>query len=232
MSLAPLCAPFTLASQCEVCRGWNGSRLCADCVARFAAPRMRCIGCALPVPAGVQRCGECLREPPPFEHVVCAADYGFPWDRLVSAFKFEGQVELADALAERLAAAVRLEARPLPQWVLPVPLAPRRLAERGYNQAWELARRLARRLAVPARHDLLARPLETAHQAELPRAERLKNLRAAFAAEAHSRALLAGASVALVDDVLTSGATAREATRTLLAAGAARVQVWVLARTP
>ncbi len=223
---------FALASQCEVCRGWNGERLCADCVARFAAPRHRCTCCALPLPAAVQRCGECLREAPPFEHTVCVADYGFPWDRLVSTFKFEGGAELADPLAERLATAVRQAGRPLPQWVLPVPLAPRRLAERGYNQAWELARRTARRLALPARPDLLARPRETAHQADLPRAERMQNLRAAFAAEPRARTLLAGARVALVDDVLTTGATAREATRTLLAAGAAAVQVWVLARTP
>ena len=81
--------------------------------------------------------------PPPFEHTVCAADYAFPWDALIAAFKFHGRVELAAALAERLLAAVRASAAPPPQLVVPVPLAPARLAERGYNQAWELARRLA-----------------------------------------------------------------------------------------
>ncbi len=230
--MAALRSRFALPSQCEVCRAWNTHRLCGDCVTRFAALRPRCACCALPLPAGVERCGECLREPPPFEHAVCAADYAFPWDRLVGAFKFDGQVDLAAPLADRIAAAVRRAGRPLPQWVLPVPLAPRRLAERGYNQAWELARRVARTLGVPASADLLARPLEGAHQADQPRAERIKNLRAAFAAEPRARSLLAGRHVALVDDVLTTGATAREATRALQAAGAARVEVWVLARTP
>lgn len=233
MSAAALRSRFALPSQCEVCRAWNRQRLCADCIARFAAPRPRCVRCALPLPAAdAGRCGECLRQPPPFGHAVCAADYAFPWDRLVGAFKFDGQVDLAAPLAARIAAAVRHAGRPLPHWVLPVPLAPRRLAERGYNQAWELARRVARELALPARADLLARPLEGAHQAGLARAERMRNLRAAFAAEPRARGLLAGRHVALVDDVLTTGATAREATRALLAAGAAGVEVWVLARTP
>ncbi|MFO1273840.1 MAG: ComF family protein [Rubrivivax sp.] len=232
MSAATLLSRFALPSQCEVCRAWNGHRLCDDCVSRFGAPRPRCVACALPVPAGVERCGECLRDPPPFEHTVCAADYGFPWDRLVSAFKFDAQVDLAGPLAGRLAAAVRAAGRPLPDLVLPVPLAPRRLAERGYNQAWELARRVARDLGLPAQADALARPLETAHQADLPRAERMRNLRAAFVVEPRARGRLAARRVALVDDVLTTGATAREATRALLAAGAAAVQVWVLARTP
>ncbi|MDE2453346.1 MAG: ComF family protein, partial [Burkholderiales bacterium] len=101
----------------------------------------------------------------------------------------------------------------------------------GYNQAWELARRLARLCGCAARADLLLRPVETRHQAELARAERVANLRAAFCVEPHRRALLARRRIALVDDVLTTGATASEAARTLLAAGAAAVDVWVIART-
>lgn len=219
-----------LPGQCEVCRRWGCARLCADCSGRYATPRPRCRHCALPLPAGVDVCGECLRAAPPFERTVCVADYAFPWDHLITAFKFRGQVELAAPLARLLAAAAR-EA-PLPQWVLPVPLAPRRLAERGYNQAWELARRAARALGADARADVLRRPLETAHQADLPRAERMKNLRAAFVVDAARRQALQGRRIALVDDVFTTGATAREAASALRAAGAAAVDVWVLARTP
>jgi len=220
-----------MPSQCEVCRRWGRERLCADCLARFAAPRPRCARCALPLGGGTSVCGECLREPPPFEHTVCAADYGFPWDRLVAGFKFHGAVELAAPLARCIADAAAATA-PQPALLLPVPLAPRRLAERGYNQAWELARRVARRRGLAAHADVLLRPVETAHQVDLPRAQRLANLRAAFVVEPRLRSELHGRRVALVDDVLTTGATAREAARALLQAGAAAVDVWVFARTP
>jgi ComF family protein len=176
-------------------------------------------------------CGACLREPPPFEHTVCAVDYAFPWDHLIARFKFHGAIELARPLALQLLRAVRRQA-PAPQCVLPVPLAPLRLAQRGYNQAWELARRVASAQGLPARADVLLRPLETAHQAALPRPERQRNLRAAFMVNPQHRPLLQGLRVALVDDVMTTGATARESAAALLRAGAAAVDVWVLARTP
>ena len=113
-----------------------------------------------------------------------------------------------------------------------MPLAPQRLAQRGYNQAWELARRVAAALHLPARPDWLQRPLDTAPQAGLARAARQVNLRNAFMVEPRHRASLAGRRMALVDDVMTTGATLREAAATLLRSGAGAVDVWVLARTP
>ncbi len=177
-------------------------------------------------------CGECLRHPPPFEHTVCVADYGFPWDHLITDFKFNGRTELAAPLAGFLINAVRVQAVPLPQWVLPVPLSAARLVERGYNQAWELARRVAAGLELPADATLLQRPVDSAHQATLDRSARQRNLRTAFMVDPRRRALLLGQRVALLDDVMTTGATAREATAVLLRAGAAAVDIWVLARTP
>jgi len=115
--------------------------------------------------------------------------------------------------------------------VLPVPLSDQRLAERGYNQAWELARRLAAHRALPARAQVLQRALHTRQQAELDRAERQRNVRGAFLVPHAQRGLVNGRRLALVDDVMTTGATLREAATTLLRAGAADVQVWVLART-
>jgi ComF family protein len=218
-----------LSSQCEVCRRWSGQRLCGDCAGRHAAAVPRCTRCALRLPAAAL-CGECLRDPPPFSRTTCVADYGFPWDRLIADFKFQGRAELAPALAALMGDAIADTERHT--LVLPVPLARQRLAERGYNQAWELARRVARRHRLEARHDLLIRALEGLHQAELTRAERLANLRAAFVVEPRLRNQLQGRPVALVDDVLTTGATAREAARVLLQAGAATVEVWVFARTP
>jgi len=164
---------------------------------------------------------------------VTAADYQFPWDRLIIDFKFHGAVELATPLAARMTSAVRAAdaAREI-DLVLPVPLAPARLAERGFNQAWELARRLARSLGLPGDATLLERPADTAHQADLPRERRAVNLRGAFMVDPRRRDRVRGRRIALVDDVLTTGATAREATAALLRAGAASVQAWTLARTP
>ncbi len=221
-----------LSSQCEVCRQWAASALCADCVARFAAMVPRCARCGLRLGLAAPACGACLREPPPFEHTVCAADYGFPWDALIAAFKFQGRAELAAPLAERLRVAVVAADVPLPRWLVPVPLAPARLAERGYNQAWELARRLGRALDVAADAALLWRPADQAHQADLNRAERQRNLRSAFMTDPRRRGDLQGSRVVLVDDVMTTGATAREAAAALLRGGAAAVDVWVVARTP
>jgi ComF family protein len=219
------------ASQCEVCRRFGSARLCADCLARHAPSRWRCTRCALPVPAGQAACGECLRDPPAWDRAISALDYGFPWDHLIAQFKFHARTDLAGPLAQGLAAAV-LEAQASPvDIVAPVPLGSRRLAERGFNQAWEIARRLAPQLGLRGDPTLLIRPVETAHQADLPRAERERNLRGAFIVHPERHGDVRGRVVAVVDDVLTTGATAREATLALRRAGAAAVQVWTVART-
>ena len=218
---------------CEVCGQWGGQGLCGDCQARFVDSQpARCPRCALPG-AGGRVCGACLRQPPVFAGCVAAVGYAFPWDRLVARLKFQAQPELASLLADVLLPAVAQASAWLPpaQIVLPVPLSPARLAERGYNQAWELARRLARRQGLPARADLLLRLRDTPHQVGLTRHQRERNLRDAMWVDGRA-GQLAGRHVALVDDVLTTGGTAAAATLALRAAGAASVQLWVLARTP
>jgi ComF family protein len=218
--------------QCAVCRGWDTQPVCADCVARFAPALPRCRRCGLRLAVAAPMCGACLADPPPFDACVVGCDYAFPWDRLIADFKFNSRVELAAPLAQRLRAAIERDAQPRPQWVLPVPLAPQRLAERGYNQSWELARRLARSLGCRADAELLARPLAGAHQAELGLAQRLQNLKGAFVPNPRRHVSLQGQHVAVVDDVMTSGTTLREAAAALRRGGAARVDAWVLARTP
>jgi ComF family protein len=221
-----------LPTQCAVCQGWSRSRLCTPCLARCAAPRPRCSACAIGVPAGVLRCGACVLSPPPFARTIAAVDYAFPWSSLVAAFKFRAALDLAPALASLLADAVQRSEAPRPALLLPVPLSAERLAERGMNQAWELARRVGARLGIDARGDVLRRLIDTPHLADLPREQRAARIRGAFGiAPGHSQRLR-GHCVALVDDVMTSGATAAEAARVLLAAGASEVQVWVVARTP
>ena len=217
--------------QCELCRGWGPDSLCAACVDRLAAPQPRCPHCALPSTAG-RVCGDCLRDPPPFDHAVAALDYDFPWDRLILRLKFRAEPELARCLAELLATAVLHSQQTRPDWLLPVPLSAQRLRQRGYNQAWELARCLGARCGIAALPQGLVRGRDTKHQLGLSRSAREANLRHGLWVDPGCAHRVQGRQVALVDDVMTTGATARAAAQALRQAGAAGVQVWVLARTP
>jgi ComF family protein len=222
----------TLPSPCVVCRQWGHGAFCAACVDRFAGLQPRCLRCGERTGQEQPACGRCLHEPPPFAHTVCATDYAFPWSQAIMGFKFHGQVDLASAFARLLCRAVQTSDHALPDLVLPVPLSGTRLAQRGYNQAWEVAWRVARTLDVPARAHVLLRHLDTPHQVDLGRAERQRNLHQAFMVDPQYKSLIKDRTVALVDDVMTTGATLAACSTCLLRAGAAQVNVWVLARTP
>ena len=221
-----------LPSLCAVCRSWGRRGVCASCCDRFAPRVARCERCALQVPDGVAVCGTCLVHAPAFDAALACFDYRAPWDRLIAAFKFRGALELAPFFAATLRAEASRRDGPRPSLVVPAPLATERLRERGYNQAWELARRVARGLGVAADASLLLRIRETAHQLDLPPASRAGNVRGAFAVEPRRRAEIAGRRIAIVDDVMTTGSTAAEIATVLKQAGASHVEVWVLGRTP
>ncbi|MDR7070785.1 ComF family protein [Pseudoxanthomonas japonensis] len=153
--------------------------------------------------------------------------YGFPLDRLVPRFKFH-----RDLAAGRLMAGLMTQAlasAPRPDAIVPVPLHSRRLRERGYDQALELARPLASAFGLPLRPDLLQRIRPTTPQSELDASQRQRNVAKAFAVPPR---IALPAHIALVDDVMTTGATLQAAARALLSAGAARVDAWVCARVP
>ena len=219
--------------RCAVCRGWCDGGLCACCEARFAFAQARCDGCALPlaVASADTRCVRCRLAPPPWSRAVTGVAYGYPWDRLLADFKFHQRLECVGALLQPLLARLR-EQHDSDLRLVAVPLSRERLRERGYNQSWELARRLARALALETRADALFRVRDTGHQLGLHRDARNANLQGAFVVTPRHTAWVRGARIALVDDVLTTGATAHAATRTLRAAGAREVQVWTVARTP
>jgi len=222
-----------MPSLCAVCRSWGAGRICAACTSRFAAPIARCRRCALPVPDGVESCGACLSHPPDFDAALARVDYAYPWDRLIAAFKFHAALDLAIPFADAIVdARQRAGTTELPALILPVPLSAARLRERGYNQAWQLARRVARRLGGQADARLLLRIRDTPHQLALPPQERAGNVRGAFAVEPRRLDELRGRRVAVVDDVMTTGSTLSEIARVLKAAGATSVAVWVVARTP
>jgi ComF family protein len=225
-------ARSVLPSLCAVCHGWGSGRICADCTRRFAAPVPRCERCAIEVPLGATTCGACLTEPPPFASTLTSTSYGYPWDRLIAAFKFHAALDLTDALVDLLLHAHAARPGTRPALLLPVPLSRQRLRERGYNQAWELARRLGRRLGCEADAELLLRIRDTPHQLALPPDRRAANVRGAFSVEPRRLRELRGRRITVVDDVMTSAATASEVARTLIAAGAERVDIWVVARTP
>jgi ComF family protein len=219
-------------NHCAVCHAESAgvaARVCTDCTVRFAPLVPRCDCCALQVPVGVSICGVCLRAPPPWSSAVAACDYGYPWDTLLTALKFHAALDLLPALADLLGSRIQAQAQP-PDLLLPVPLSAERLRERGYNQAGLLAAQLARRMGVASGDKALLRPADTPQQLALPRGQRAANVRGAFAIAPGTR--LTGLRVALIDDVMTTGATLAELARLLLREGVAEVQVWVFARTP
>jgi len=217
-----------LPSQCAVCCSWPGEPLCEACVSRFAQPCLRCQTCAMPVAAAISRCGACIRDPPPLDACVAAVPYAYPWAGLIVRFKFKASPGHGDLLAAVMRHAPWVEpALERADKVLPMPLSTQRLCSRGFNQSLELARRLA-----PAKTDatLLLRIRDTAPQNTLSRAQRLRNVRHAFAVEPARAGELAGKRLVLVDDVMTSGASVFAASTALRQAGAVHVTALVLAR--
>jgi ComF family protein len=216
-----LLANLFFGGSCFICRGGSRELLCAAC--RAELPRLEaelCPRCALPSPSG-SVCGRCLAAPPGYDATSAVLSYDFPADALVHALKFRGELALAPFLGELLLNVVKNQGV---DRVIPVPLSPSRLRSRGYNQAAEIARHVApQKLDV----ELCVRERDSTPQIELPWDERRKNVRGAF----RCRRPLGGASVAVVDDVMTTGATLDEMAQTLKRAGAGRVVNWVLART-
>ncbi len=213
---------------CLLCGAEGGPELlCPACIAELPALPESCPRCALPSPAAAV-CGSCLNRPPHFDATLALWRYEFPCDGLVQALKYRARLALAGFFARSLSS------RQMPEvdLIVPMPLHPTRLAERGFNQALEIARGLARNRgraieprAIEPRGVL--RVKDTPPQTELPYEERAKNVRGAFLCKLD----LSGASVAVLDDVMTTGATLNELARALRRAGATRVENFVIART-
>ncbi|MEY2631419.1 MAG: hypothetical protein RIR00_73 [Pseudomonadota bacterium] len=181
-----------------------------------------CPQCALPTAHG-ESCGACLRQPPAFDAVHTAFRYAFPLDALIREFKYHGQFALAGFFAANL-----LPHLPPARFdgILPMPLHPQRLQERGFNQAKLLAQPLARARSETLDPHSCQRLRPTPPQAQTAISEKRNNVRNAFFCNQD----LSGLRLLLVDDVLTSGATAHECARTLKLHGAERVDVAVVAR--
>ena len=216
-----------LPGRCLVCRepGAAGRDLCPSCTAALPWMPHACTRCAQPLSTDDPVCGACLRRPPPLDRVIAAFDYGFPVDRLLPRFKFHRDLAAGALLGDCLAHATASAAKP--DALVPIPLHIARLRERGYDQALEFARVLARRHDLPLRTGLLRRVRATAPQSRLDARARRRNLRGAFTTDAGSGM---PAHVVLIDDVMTTGATLHAAVQALRRAGVERVDAWVCAR--
>jgi len=220
---------WLLPPLCLLCgaAGSDGRDLCAACSADLPPNDRACSGCALPLAASrTGPCGTCLTRPRAFDRAFAPFRYRPPLDRLIHGLKFDGRLSharlLGDLFADRLAA----RGAPWPDCIIPVPLHPLRLRERGFNQALELARASARRLRIPLAREGLRRIRHTTPQTRLDARQRRTNPLGAFA----PGPLPAGARVALMDDVITTASTVAECARVLRANGAATVEVWAIAR--
>jgi ComF family protein len=216
--------------RCLLCGGPGDGRrdLCDDCAAALPRAGAACPCCALPLADGTPplACGRCQHRPPPFAATRTVFRYAPPLDRLVQGLKFGRRLDHARLLGGLLADHLAGQDGPRPEMLLPVPLHPRRLRQRGFDQALELARPLARRLDLPLVAAGCRRLRDTAAQSGLPAAERRRNVRGAFAVDTP----VGGRRVALIDDVVTTGSTVTALARAVVAAGAERVEVWCVAR--
>jgi len=212
---------------CVACGAEGREGLCKGCFRDLPWNDHACTRCAAPLPLLPSRvCGDCARRPPPFEAAYAAFRYAWPADRLLQQFKFHDHLATGRILSLALSRYLALRDAPAPDLMVPVPLHRARLAARGFNQAGEIARSLAPLLHTPLRRRALRRTRPTPSQRGLDRRARGSNLRGAFACPD----ALTGLHVAVVDDVITTGSTAAEIARTLHRAGAARVDVYALAR--
>ncbi len=216
-----------LPSVCWVCHAWPSQPLCGACVTQFAQPQARCPTCALPCDDGV--CTSCPHTPAALDSCLCAVNYGYPWADCVARFKFQADPGMGRALAQLMRHAPWVEpALEAADCLIPMPLSLQRLGERGFNQAYELARHLDARKADP--HTLL-RIERRPHQVGHSRTERQANVLGSFWVDPQRLLHVRDKRVVLVDDVMTTGASLFEAAHTLRKAGATHITGLVFART-
>ncbi|HET6725621.1 MAG TPA: ComF family protein [Gammaproteobacteria bacterium] len=208
------------------CDGRGAVSCCDDCHADLPWNTDACRRCAIPLEDDQEMCGRCLQTPPPFDAALCAFHYRFPINRLLVRLKFQAKLGYARELGRLLAEEIARRDVALPEAILPVPLHPKRARHRGFNQATEIARAVGAALGVPVVTHVCERRRDTSAQSSLTADARRRNIRDAFVA----RGPLPVRRWAIVDDVVTTGATAEAVARALRATGAESVLLWSAAR--
>lgn len=218
-----------LPQACVLCGHPGANRaLCPACIRdlpRFSA--QACHQCGLPLESSdsAARCGHCQQNPPAYDRVVSRFAYAQPVSQLVANLKFRGQLHLARLFGELMAESMLFRDNGV-QALLPVPLHPARLRQRGFNQALEIIRPLARTLDLPVFADGIVRIRDTQPQSDQTAAQRASNIRGAF----RLNKTPPYSHIAIVDDVMTSGHTVDEIAQLLRAAGIEQIEVWCVAR--
>ncbi len=222
-----------LPPTCVLCGapGAAGLDLCTGCLDDLPRNSHACTRCALPLPVGTgagAMCGPCQRQPPSYDSCHVPFLYRGGIRTLVAGIKFRGGLNQARLLGLCLARSLRESEGERPALITPVPLHPLRLRERGYNQALEIARTVTRELGIPVAPALCVRLRAITPQEGLDKEARRSNVRGAFEVQAPLRSR----HIAILDDVVTTGSTAAEVATVLRQAGAKRIDLWALARTP
>lgn len=212
--------------QCLLCGDRaSADEFCLACDRELPRVAHACPVCAMPY-TGIGPCGACQKDEPPYRATHALFHYRHPVDRMITRLKFGRRLELAHVLGKMAARDLVGRISQAPDLVVPVPLHHSRLRERGFSQALEIARPIARAMNLPLESRAVRRARATLPQARLARASRVANVRDAFAVSER----LSGRRVAIVDDVMTSGQTVTALAWALRRAGCADVQVWVIAR--
>ena len=225
-----------LAKQCQACglSHAGDNLLCTYCLAAIQRSNS-CIGCGKPLPKQLNTddtilCGSCHQSPPIYDKLISVSNYSYPLSQLISGFKYQKKQALAQPLAMLLKKEIvdhyLAHKSDMPKLLLPVPLHFKRELSRGYNQSVLIGKQLQTELAIPLSQSHLLRTIATEAQAGLSRQKRLKNLAKAFYCQPLSQT-----HVAIIDDVVTTGATATQITKAVKKAGAKQVDIWCICRT-
>ena len=207
----------------------TGLDLCDPCVNDLPRIENPCLRCARMLSDSGLVCGYCLTKTPPFDCTHALFSYRPPITKLIMQLKFNHALANARVLGELMAEKIQHDwyaQKPLPDIIIPVPLHNKRLRERGFNQAVEIARPIAKKLQIPLEIKHCFRMKHTEAQATLLANDRLKNIRGAF----FTHMDFSNKTIAVVDDVITTGQTMAEFCKTLKKAGAKRIDVWCCAR--
>jgi ComF family protein len=208
----------------------NEHGICQPCFIALPWHKLpQCPQCGLQTQISGSICGNCLSYTPDFDATHTLFTYDFPVDRLLQHYKYNNSLHLSHTFAQLLYEnkLKRLSGIDKIDLIIPMPMHPTRLKERGFNQALEIARILSKRTHIKLDYSLCKRSKHTPPQASLPLKERIKNIRDAFDCQQN----VDGLNIAIVDDVMTTGASLNELAKTLKQAGATHVECWAIART-
>jgi ComF family protein len=219
---------FLLPYHCVLCKAPSDQTrdLCKTCEADLPYLKHACVQCANPLPLSEYYCGQCLKKPPAFQHTFALCYYENPFSHLITQLKFNAQLGLGRLLGNLMADHLKKQNIRIPDLLIPIPLHKKRLRERGFNQALEIARPISKSLHIPLDITRCQRIRHTAAQSDTPFKERYRNIRRAF--QIHGTL---PEHVAIIDDVMTTGNTVNELAAALKHAGVKQIQVWCCART-